>query len=80
MTCRELTEFLSAYVYNHLPDDVRRRFDAHVVGCPECAAYLRSYAATVKLVKGAFDSADDPVPDDVPEDLVKAIITARRKT
>jgi len=80
MTCRELTDFLSAYVDGELPDDVRRRFDAHVAACPACATYLRSYATTVKLAKGAFDGADDPVPDEVPEDLVKAIISARRKT
>jgi len=47
MTCRELTDFLLAYVDRELPDDVRRRFDTHVATCPECAAYLGSYEATV---------------------------------
>ena len=79
MTCRELTEFLSAYVDNHLPDDVRRRFDAHVAACPACSAYLKSYEATVKLAKAALSGSDDPVPAEVPEDLVKAILAARRK-
>ena len=43
MTCRELTDFLSAYVDRELPEDVRLRFDAHVAACPACAAYLRSF-------------------------------------
>jgi len=79
MTCREFTEFLSAYFDGQLAEDVRLRFDAHLAACPECAAYLESYATTVKLAKAALRGSDDPVPADVPEDLVKAILRARHK-
>ena len=79
MTCRECIEFFSAFVDGELSEDVRFRFDAHVAACPACAAYLKSYEATVKLAKAALSGLDDPVPADVPEDLVKAILAARRK-
>ena len=78
MTCRELVAFLSAYLDGELPSEERIRFDAHLAACPECAAYLRTFAATAKLVKVAFDHPDDPVTADVPEELVRAILAARR--
>jgi len=79
MTCRELIDFLGAYLDGELSDEVRRRFGEHLAACPECSAYLETYRATVKLTKGAFRDPDGPVPADVPEDLVKAILAARRK-
>jgi len=79
MTCRELVEFLSAYIDGELPADVRLRFDEHLAACPECSAYLRTYRQTVKLAKDAFQDPDDPLPVEVPEGLVKAILAARRK-
>lgn len=79
MTCRELVDFLGAYLESELPDEVRRRFDAHLAACLECAAYLETYRETVKLAKDAFRDTDDPVPADLPEGLVKAILSARRK-
>jgi anti-sigma factor RsiW len=79
MTCRELTDFLGAYLDGELSDEVRRRFEEHLAACPECAAYLETYRGTVKLARDAFRDPDAPVPADVPEDLVKAILAARRK-
>lgn len=79
MTCREFIEFLSSYFDGQLAEDVRLRFDAHLAACPDCAAYLKSYATTVKLAKAAIRGSDDPLPADVPEDLVKAILRARHK-
>jgi anti-sigma factor RsiW len=78
MTCRALVDFLSAYLDGALTPGERLRFDAHLAACPECRAYLRTYEATVKLARDAFDRPDDPVPADVPEELVQAILAARR--
>ena len=78
MTCRELVDFLSAYLDGGLSSGQRTRFDAHLSACPECSAYVRTYAATVQLTKDAFRYPDDPVPADVPEELVQAILGARR--
>ena len=78
MTCRELVEFLSAYLDGELAPGERAGFDAHLSACPECLAYLNTYRATVTLGRGAFDQPGDPVPADVPEELVRAILAARR--
>jgi len=79
MTCRELIDFLGAYLDGELSQEVRLRFDEHLAGCPECSAYLETYRATVRFTRGAFRDLYGPVPADVPEDLVKAILAARRK-
>jgi anti-sigma factor (TIGR02949 family) len=75
MTCRELIDFLAAYLDGELPADERARFDAHLGECPECVAYLTTYRDTIALAKGAC--ATDPTPD-VPERLVRAIAAARK--
>ena len=79
MTCRELTDFLGAYLEGELSPDVRMRFDEHLGACPECSAYVETYRRTMTLAKDAFRDADGAVPGEVPEDLVKAIVAARRK-
>lgn len=76
LTCRELTDFLGDYVDGTLGLDERALFDGHVAECPDCLAYLRTYAETLRLAKDAH--ADDPVLDVVPERLVQAILSARR--
>ena len=76
MTCRELTDFLDGYLDGSLAPETRATFDTHIGDCPECAAYLASYAATIRLVKAA---GGEPVPAGVPEELVEAILAARRK-
>ena len=77
MTCRELVEFLMAYIDGELPEADRRTFEAHLSDCAQCAAYLRSYRETVRLGRAAFADPDEPVPPDVPEQLVQAILAAR---
>jgi anti-sigma factor RsiW len=79
MTCRELVDFLGAYLDNELAADLRLRFDEHLRACPECSAYLEAYRQTVRLAKDAACGSDEAVPSDVPEDLVKAMLSARRK-
>ena len=77
LTCRELAEFLGAYLAGDLSRRERARFEAHLADCPDCAAYLRSYEATIRLARDAF--ADEPVAPSVPEKLVRAILTARKR-
>ena len=77
LTCRELTEFLADYFAGELGPDEQSVFEGHLAECPDCAAYLRSYAETVRLARGAY--ADDPVPTGVPEGLVRAIFEARKR-
>ena len=81
MTCRELIEFLMAYLDDELPPASRRVFDAHLAACPPCQRYLASYREAVALGRTAFGpDPDEPVGDDVPEDLVRAILAARESS
>ena len=77
VTCRELTDFLADYLAGELGPDERSVFEGHLAECPDCVAYLRSYAETMRLAKDAYE--DDPVPAGVPEQLIRAILTARER-
>jgi anti-sigma factor RsiW len=77
ISCREFVEFLADYLSNALSPDRAAEFEYHLSGCPPCVAYLKSYGATVRLGKEAFEASDQPVSDEVPEGLVQAILAAR---
>ena len=79
MTCRELTDFLDDYLDGSLAPETRASFDAHIADCPECATYLATYAATIRLAKVAATESDPAVPAGVPEELVQAILAAHKK-
>jgi anti-sigma factor RsiW len=79
MTCRELAEFLLAYVEGELPEEQRDEFDRHNFDCPPCKAYLKTYKETIALGRSICQDPDGPVPEDVPEELVRAILAARAK-
>jgi anti-sigma factor RsiW len=75
MTCRELNDFLADYRNGDLAPEVRSRFEGHLLGCPACVAYVRSYQQTARLVQDAGTSLDQQLlPPDVPEQLVTAIL------
>ena len=78
LTCRELVEFLMSYLDDELSAPERRAFDAHLALCADCVAYLRTYEATVRLGRCAFEAPGAPVPPEVPAELVAAILASRR--
>ncbi len=78
MTCREMVDFLMAYVEAELPTAQREAFEAHLGACPECEVYLEQYRETVRLGRAVCDDPDGPVPSEVPDALVNAILRARR--
>ncbi len=77
MTCRELIEFLMAYLDGELPDGQRAVFEEHLAGCPQCVAYLGNYRAAVALGKAACTRPEEGAADTVPEALIRAILAAR---
>ncbi len=79
LTCRQFVDFLDAYIDGELADEPRATFEVHIEACPPCRDYLKSYADTIRLARGACREPDDPPPCDVPEKLVKAILAARKK-
>ena len=76
LPCREMVDFMSDYLDGSLEQPTRALFDAHLRICPDCVAYLGSFAEAMRLAKECH--GDDSVPADVPEDLVRAILATRR--
>ena len=50
LTCKELVALISDYLEGALPADLRGRFDEHIAGCGNCAAYLAQLRTTIRLV------------------------------
>jgi predicted anti-sigma-YlaC factor YlaD len=75
LTCREMTDFLADYLDGSLGVAERHLFDEHLAGCPECIAYLRSYAETIRLARQTRE--DDSLSDTIPDELVRAILAVR---
>ena len=78
LSCRELIDFLAAYLDGELAPEARADFDRHLSLCPSCVDYLASYRETVRLGKRACEP-DAELPADVPPELVDAILAARRR-
>jgi len=76
MTCRDVIEFLDAYLSGELPAAERSRFDEHIAGCAACLAYIASYERTLELTRSAVEDADE---ESIPEELVAAILAARKR-
>jgi anti-sigma factor RsiW len=79
MTCREVIDFLMAYLSGELSASERAEFERHLAECPDCSAYLKSYEETIELGKGVFADPDASMPKEVPEELVQAILASRRQ-
>lgn len=78
MTCRELTDFIMAYLDGELPAEDRAAFERHLALCPACVTYLKSYTRTVEMARSLGARGDEPVPPEVPSGLVSAILAARK--
>ena len=78
LTCRELIDFLAAYLDGELAPEPRAAFELHLSLCPRCVDYLASYRETIRLGKQACEPGAE-LPADVPSDLVDAILAARRR-
>ena len=76
--CRELIEFLAAYLDDELAPEERAAFETHLSACPDCVDYLATYRETIHLGKQAF-AAEPELMEEVPAELVDAIVAARSR-
>jgi anti-sigma factor RsiW len=76
LTCREILDFLAAYLDGELAPGAREDFEAHLSRCPDCVDYLESYRETLRLAR-ASRADDDEACADVPAELVRAILASR---
>jgi anti-sigma factor RsiW len=79
ITCREVLDFIMAYLDGELTPDQKHEFERHLGVCPSCVNYLDSYKATIDLGKTAMQNLDEPATGSVPEGLIRAIREARLK-
>jgi anti-sigma factor RsiW len=71
ITCRQLIEFIGAYVAGELDAESRLDFERHLHVCRSCQAYLQSYRTTMTLLQ---ELATDEPAEDVPDELVTRIL------
>jgi anti-sigma factor RsiW len=77
LTCREIIDFVQAFLDGELPPRERTIFELHLKICPDCVNYLRSYETTQRLSKLAAE--DELELKAVPSELVQAILAARKE-
>jgi hypothetical protein len=90
LTCREISEFLLAYLERDLEGDQRAEFERHLELCPPCVHYLDGYRETIELVRRCLrdearpsqnssqNPGQNPVGHRPPEGLIQAILAAKR--
>jgi anti-sigma factor RsiW len=49
IVCRQAVELVTDYLEGTLSRTARRRFEAHLAGCPHCTEYLAQMRETIKL-------------------------------
>lgn len=76
LTCREFIESLIDYYSGELDPRQYEHYEAHLLWCRNCAVYLSTYEATVRLSKGVLRYSDEAEPAPIPDDLVQTILAA----
>ena len=64
LVCQEVVELVTDYLEGALSPADRRRFEAHLAGCPHCTEYLAQIRETIRLAGRV-----------TPEDLTQAMRT-----
>jgi anti-sigma factor RsiW len=49
LVCQQAVELVSEYLEGTLSRSARRRFEAHLAGCPHCTEYLAQIRETISL-------------------------------
>jgi anti-sigma factor RsiW len=75
-TCRLGVARLMDYMEGTLRAPARRRLEAHVAGCGRCRGFVRSYAATPGIVRGATEAR---LPARAARALGRRLAAARRR-
>jgi len=75
VSCASGVELLMDYLEGVLPAETAAALEAHVAGCPRCAAYVESYRATPRILRTATAAT---LPAEIEESL-RAFLRARRR-
>jgi anti-sigma factor RsiW len=72
IVCQQAVELVTDYLEGALPRADRRRFEAHLAGCPHCTEYLAQMRKTIELTGGL-------TPDDLTPQMQDEFITLYRQ-
>ena len=75
MSCREVYNFLDAFLEGRLGLMTRMAFGAHLLLCRECRNYLATYKASIEVARTA--EMQDESQSEIPEELIAAILASR---
>ncbi len=65
LVCQQAVELVTDYLEGSLSRSGRRRFEAHLAGCPHCTEYLAQMRATIELTGSiTVDDLPEPVQDE----------------
>jgi anti-sigma factor RsiW len=65
IVCQQAVELVTDYLEGALSRADRRRFEAHLAGCPHCTEYLAQMRATIRLTGGiTADDLTEPMQDE----------------
>jgi len=59
LVCQQAVELVTDYLEGTLTGRARRRFEAHLAGCPHCTEYLAQMRETISLA-GRLEPEDLP--------------------
>ena len=69
MACQELVELVTAYFDGSLSRSDRRRFRAHIRGCPHCTAYVEQMRL---IIEATGRLTEEDIPSGAREELLEA--------
>jgi predicted anti-sigma-YlaC factor YlaD len=55
VNCKEVADFLDAYLAGELPRMEKWFFDRHIASCRDCKNYMQGYQRTIDLSRRAFE-------------------------
>lgn len=77
LTCREITEVLTAYLEKRMTLMERAQVRLHLSMCKHCRAYVEQMRITLELT-GSLPA--EPMPEDVRDELAKRLAGLVRRT
>jgi anti-sigma factor RsiW len=69
LTCKQLTELITDYLEERLPQSERLRFEQHLSTCPACMTYVDQMRLTIKILRA---KPRVEIPPAVQSDLLQA--------